>query len=251
MIHCEVPTELHEHIYGFIELFLTQGKAEKLESQRLLNGERQLKVELWSFLVSQHVINQVTIAAKDHERNDLFESHRVTQSLEQSSDLLLKAVVIFCHRAEIQHIIVELSHQVLSHELAVTLHKPALQVIHHWGFMHLHATFHWKHRLVQVGNRLTISFALLLRKEGTRAFSADRNYIKLWSFSETSPSQVLISLHSSVSSQLLFQGLLEGVDRFSSIITLISYRQDLQLLESHLFSFNWAFISVKEGAIFN
>ena len=46
MIHSEVPTELHEHIYGFIELFLTQGKAEKLESQRLLNGERQLKVEL-------------------------------------------------------------------------------------------------------------------------------------------------------------------------------------------------------------
>ena len=106
MIDSKVTTELHEHIDSFIELLLTQGKAEELESQCLLYAEGQLKIELWSFLVSQHVINQVAIATKDHERYDLFEADWVTQSLEQCSDLLLKAVVILCHRSEILHIIV-------------------------------------------------------------------------------------------------------------------------------------------------
>ena len=40
MIDSKVTTELHEHIDSFIELLLTQGKAEELESQCLLNAER-------------------------------------------------------------------------------------------------------------------------------------------------------------------------------------------------------------------
>ena len=78
MVHSKVAMELHQHINGFIKLFLAQGEAEKLESQRLLYGKWQLKIELWSFLVSQHVIDQIAIATKDHERDDLFEACRVT-----------------------------------------------------------------------------------------------------------------------------------------------------------------------------
>ena len=39
MVHSKVPMELHQHINGFIKLFLAQGEAEKLESQRLLYGK--------------------------------------------------------------------------------------------------------------------------------------------------------------------------------------------------------------------
>ena len=81
MIHSDITMELHKHIDSFIKLFLTEAEAEKLQSQCLLNGEWKLEIELWSFLVSQHVIDQVTVASKDHERDDLFEAHWVTQSL--------------------------------------------------------------------------------------------------------------------------------------------------------------------------
>ena len=57
MIGGNVALELHQHVYCFVKLFLTDAEAEKFKGQLLLDVKCQLKVELGRLLVRQHVVD--------------------------------------------------------------------------------------------------------------------------------------------------------------------------------------------------
>ena len=57
MIGGDVALELHQYVYCFVKLFLTDAEAEKFKRQLLLDVKCQLKVELGRLLVRQHVVD--------------------------------------------------------------------------------------------------------------------------------------------------------------------------------------------------
>ena len=65
VVRGQMTMEAHQDIDGFIKLFLTDTEAEKLKSELLLDFKCQLEVKLRSFLVRQHVVDQVATSPQD------------------------------------------------------------------------------------------------------------------------------------------------------------------------------------------
>lgn len=90
----QVVVKFGEDVDGFIKLFLADAEAEEFKRESFLNLKVQFKVVLGVISIRQHVVHQVSIAAKDKQWNDLLKVFRLAQCLDQGSNLVLKPVVV-------------------------------------------------------------------------------------------------------------------------------------------------------------
>ena len=63
MCQCQMHLKLEQNIDSFIELLLTDAKAEEFKSELLLDVKAELKVKLGCLFVRQHVVDQISIAS--------------------------------------------------------------------------------------------------------------------------------------------------------------------------------------------